>query len=427
MKGQGSAARAAAARAAAKVEAGVHLPQAVDQALRGSALDARDRGFCTEIAYGAERWRSLLDYSLRPHLRRPMKELDPLVRGILRQGAYQLLKLGLPAYAVVDSSTEAAADVGAGRARGLVNAVLRRVAEQGQPPLPDADLDALALRYAHPRWLVERWVERLGREGAEDLLRRNQEVPPLVLRVNRRRETPGVVAALCAEAGIRTQEVAGLPHALALQAGGDVRGLPGFAEGFWQVQDVGAQAVGEAIGAAEFFLESACGRGTKTLQQAERQAGRVEGVDLDAARIREAEEERRRLGLDARFSAHDALRLPPELTGADQVLLDAPCSTLGVLQRRPDVKWRREPKDLARRGALQTELLLAAGLACRPQGTVTYSVCSQEPEETLMPVRAMLERGGFRLVEEPPPCAEQRLDAGFLLPGMFMAQLRRLG
>jgi len=426
MKGQGSAARAAAARAAMKVEAGLHLPQAVDQALRQSDLDARDRGFCTEIAYGSERWRSLLDYSLAPHLRRPMKDLDPLVRAILRQGAYQVLKLGLPAYAVVDSSTQAAAEVGAGRARGLVNAVLRRVAEQGQPPLPDGELDALALRYAHPRWLVQRWVERLGWDAAEDLLRRNQEVPPLVLRINRRRQTADAVAAACAAAGIATAGVSGLPHALTVHAGGDVRSLPGFAEGYWQVQDIGAQAVGEAIGEAEFFLESACGRGTKTLQQAERQSRRVAGVDLDAARIREAEQERRRLGLDARFSAHDARSLPPELTGADQVLLDAPCSTLGVLQRRPDVKWRRRPQDFERRSHLQIELLLAAGLACRPQGTVTYSVCSQEPEETIVPVKALLERGGFALVEEPPPCAEKGLEAGFLLPGMFMAQLRRL-
>ena len=426
MKGKGGAARAVAARAGAKVEAGMHLPQALDQALRHSGLEPRDRGFATEITYGSERWRSLLDYSLRPHLRRPLKTLDPTVRSLLRQGTYQLLKLGLPAYAVVDSSTEAAALCGAGAARGLVNAVLRRVAEQGQPALPEHDGEALALRYAHPLWLVRRWVERLGREGAEALLRRNQEVPQLVLRVNRTRTTMAQSIATFAAAGIAVREVQDLPWAIALHAGGDVPALPGFGQGDWQVQDVGAQAVGEAVGQAEFFLESACGRGTKTLQQAERQPGRVAGVDVDADRLREAEIERRRLGLTAEFHASDARSLPDELTGADAVLLDAPCSTLGVVQRRPDVKWRRQPAEFARRTALQVELLRAAVAACRPGGVITYSVCSQEPEETTVPIEEMLQSGDLRLVEAPPPCAQAPLEVGFLLPGMFMAQLRRV-
>lgn len=425
MRGQGSAARASAARIGARVEAGMHLPQALDQTLRQSRLEPRDRGFATEIAYGSERWRSLLDYSLTPHLRRPLPALDALVRAILRQGAYQLLKLGLPAYAVVDASTEAAALVGAGPARGLVNAVLRRVAEQGQPPLPDDDLSALALRYAHPTWLVARWVEALGREGAEDRLRRNQEVPALTVRLNRRRTTAAEALAQFAAAGLGVREVPGLPYALSVHAGGDVRGLPGFAQGLWQVQDVGAQAVGEAIGGVDFFLESACGRGTKTLQQAERQSGRVLGVDLDPDRIRDAERERGRLGLDAQFLAADARRLPPEAQGADAVLLDAPCSTLGVLQRRPDVKWRRGPSEFARRRALQIELLLAAVEAARPGGTVTYSVCSQEPEETIEPVREVLARSGAEILTQPPPCAEATCAVGFQLPGMYLAQLRR--
>ncbi len=426
MSRQGSSARAAAARVAASVEAGQHLPQALDRALRRAGLDTRDRGFCTELAYGSERWRSLLDHSLKPHLRRPLGDLDPLVRAILRQGTYQLLKLGLPAYAVVDSSTDAAGEVGAGRARGFVNAVLRRVAERGLPDLPTDQVEALALQYAHPRWLVERWVGRLGRDGAEALLRRNQEVPRLVLRLNRRRTTLEASLSAFAATGVVAAEVPGLSYALALQAGGDVRSLPGYGEGHWQVQDVGAQAVGEAIGQAEFFLESACGRGTKTLQQAERQSGRVTGVDLDPDRIREAEQEQRRLGLLAEFLAADARSLPDNVSGADQVLLDAPCSTLGVLQRRPDVKWRRGPEEFSARGALQAELLRAACRACAPGGTVTYSVCSQEPEETIVPVKTILADGGFVLSETPPPCAETLTEAGFLLPGMFLAQLRRI-
>ncbi len=421
MSGSGAPARAAAARAGIKVEAGLHLPQAVDEALRQSGMPLRDRGLATEIAYGTERWRSYLDHAISPHLRRPIAALESPVRTLLRQGAYQLLRLSLPAYAVVDSETEAAQRIGAGRARGLVNAVLRRVAEHGAAPEPADPTLALALHYAHPAWLVRRWVQRLGMEGAEALLRENQETPPLVLRVNRRKATRQEVAARLGSA----IEVAGLEYAVQLRSAGDVQALDGWREGLFQVQDIGAQAVGEAIAPSGRFLEIACGRGTKTLQQAERQDGLVLGIDLDARRIAEAERERQRLQLDAHFAQGDARELPEDAKGQDDVLLDAPCSALGVLRRRPDVKWRRQEKDLQANGRLQAQLLRAALGACREGGVVTYSVCSQEPEETWAPVREVLAEGGASALSEPPPLVTGEAPVGFLLPGMYLAQLRR--
>ncbi|MDA8343989.1 MAG: hypothetical protein M0Z66_00755 [Thermaerobacter sp.] len=421
MSSAGVLARVAAARAGIQVEGGMHLPQAVDEALRKIALQPRDRGLATEIAYGTERWRSLLDFALSPHLRRPIATLEPAVRTLLRQGAYQLLRLSLPAYAVVNSATEASQSVGAGRARGLVNAVLRRVAEHGTPQLPSDPVVALAIRYAHPSWLVRRWVDRLGMEDAEALLTENQKTPPLVLRVNRRQTTRDEVLTQLASAAA----VPGLPYAVELRAAGDVRALPGWREGRFQVQDIGAQAVGEAIGPAEHFLELACGRGTKTLQQAERQDGEVLGVDLDGRRILEAEAERARLQLTARFMTGDAREAFAVMPAQDTVLLDAPCSALGVVQRRPDVKWRRRAADLLTSSKLQTDLLRAALGACRPGGVVTYAVCSQEPEETVVPVQAILAESLARLLEDPPPLAKAQISAGYLLPGMYLAQMQK--
>ena len=421
MSASGALARVAAARAGIQVEAGAHLPQAVDGALRSAELAPRDRGLATEIAYGTERWRSQLDYALEPHLRRPLSTLEPAVRTLLRQGTYQLLRLSLPAYAVVDSATEAAQGVGAGRARGLVNAVLRRVAERGLPDLPRDPVRALAVRYAHPEWLVRRWVEQLGFEAAQERLRENQETPPLVLRVNRRRAARDEMLQTLPSA----QPVEGLAYAIELRAAGDVRALAGYGEGRFQVQDIGAQAVGEAVGQAGRFAELACGRGTKTLQQAERQDGEVIGVDLDARRIREAEQERTRLGLDARFAQGDAREMAGVLPAQDEVLLDAPCSALGVVRRRPDAKWRRRAQDLQANGALQAELLRAALAVCRSGGVVTYAVCSQEPEETLVPVREVLQDSLATMIEEPPPLAQAKAALGYFLPGMYIAQLRR--
>lgn len=415
----GAPSRIAAARAGVLVETGMHLPQAVDAALRRTSLAPRDRGLATEIAYGSERWRLFLDHALAPHLKRPLSTLEPPVRTLLRQGAYQLLRLSLPAYAVVNSAADAASSVGAGRARGLVNAVLRRVAENGAPPLPEDPVEALSVRYAHPQWLVRRWLQRLGPERAEMLLAENQESPPLVLRVNRRQAE--IAQVLADVPGADT--VPGLPFGVTVRAAGDVRSLPGWKEGRFQVQDVGAQAVGEAVAKAERFLEIACGRGTKTLQQAERQDGDVLGVDLDARRLSEAEAERRRLRLAARFLQADART--PLGEKADAVLLDAPCSALGVVRRRPDAKWRRREADLAANGALQRDLLRAALEACVPGGIVTYSVCSQEPEETTAPVLEVVRASGATLLTDPPPLAQVQLEAGFLLPGMYLAQLRR--
>jgi 16S rRNA (cytosine967-C5)-methyltransferase len=417
----GAPARAGAARAGIAVETGTLLPQAIHAALSASNLSPRDRGLATEIAYGTERWRALLDYALRPHLRRPIHTLEPAVRTLLRQGAYQLLKLSLPSYAVVNSAAEATRSLGVERARGLVNAVLRRVSEQGVPAFPADPVQALSVRYAHPLWLVRRWVERLGFDAAETLLAENQETPPLILRVNRRRaELDAILAAMPA-----AEPVEGLPYALSLRAQGDVRALPGYDEGLFQVQDTGAQAVGEAIGPAERFLELACGRGTKTLQQAERQDGTVLGVDLDGRRIREAQAECGRLQLSARFLQGDARELPMAEYGQDAVLLDAPCSALGVVRRRPDAKWRRQERDLAANGKLQADLLRCALRAIRPGGVVTYSVCSLEPEETIGPVREVQRESGARVLTTPPPLARGEAEVGFFLPGMYVAQLCR--
>lgn len=422
----GESARAAAARIGALVEQGTHLPQAVEAVLSRSRLEGADRGFATELSYGGERWRLRLDHALRPWLKRPLQNLDPVVRALLRQGAYQLLLLELPGYAVVHAGVAAASECGAAAARGLVNAVLRRVAEAGEPPLPSDPVERLAVAYAHPRWLVQRWLDRLGEEGTVSVLQRNQEVPPIVLRANRRRVSGAQLRERLRDGDRDAGGVDGLPQAVLLRGAGDVRRLPGWEEGLFQVQDVGAQAVGESMPAGGDFLEVACGMGTKTLHQAERRAGRVLGIDLDERRIERARHEARRLGLPARFRAGDA-RHARELGGAaDEVLLDAPCSALAVVARRPDAKWRRRPEDLQRNGELQLELLRAAYAAVRAGGALTYSVCSLEPEETTEPVRRLLLETGARAEEDPPPLVEgDAAGPGFRLPGMYMARIRQ--
>lgn len=420
----GAAARATAARIGARVEQGAHLPQAVEAELGRSHLEGADRGFATELAYGAERWRLRLDHALRPWLRRPLQNLDPVVRALLRQGAYQLLRLEMPGYAVVHASVDAAAQCRAAAAGGLVNAVLRRIAESGEPPLPLDRVERLAVAYAHPRWLVRRWLDRLGEEETISVLTRNQEVPPIVLRANRLRISGSELCTRLRDGDREAGQVEGLPQAVWLRGAGDVRRLPGWEEGLFQVQDVGAQAVGESIPTGGDFLEAACGLGTKTLHQAERRTGRALGIDLDERRIALAKREGQRLGLPAQFAAGDARRARELAGAADEVLLDAPCSALAVVARRPDAKWRRQPEDLRRNGELQLELLRAAYAAVRPGGALTYSVCSLEPEETTEPVGRLLLETGARVDECPVPFAEGEAPGpGYRLPGMYMVRI----
>lgn len=422
----GEASRAAAVRIGVLVEQGMHLPQAIERVLGRSRLEGSDRGFATELAYGAERWRLRLDRAIAPWLKRPIPQLDPAPRALLRQGAYQLTRLGLPGYAVVHASVEAAASCGAGAAKGLVNAVLRRVAEQGEPELPHGTVERLAVEYAHPEWLVRRWVAAWGEDEARRMLEDNQDVPPIVLRANARRTTGAGLRARLGEAGIETAEVAGLPEAAVIRGMGDVRRLPGWSEGLFQVQDVSAQAVGTSIDPEGAFIEAACGMGTKTLHQAERRPAAVLGVDLEERKVEAARREAVRLGLSARFLAGDARRLREIAGEAPQVLLDAPCSALAVVGRRPDAKWRRAPEDLRRNGQLQLALLRAAYAAVRPGGVLTYSVCSLEPEETTEPVVQFLEESGARAVTEAPALAIRAMGPGFRLPQMFIARIRRV-
>ena len=358
--GSGSPARRVAHRVLVRVfDEGAYA----DRAFAGEAadLDVRDRGFAQRISYGAIQRVRTLDHAVEAIGGRAVAALDVPVRAALRLGAYELAYLdGVPARASVNEAVELVRVAGAGRATGLVNAVLRRVAEQIRPlldGLPEDTPKHAALKHSYPDWIAETWWREWGGDEALELMRAQNEP---------------------AETAVR---VVGTGEARVVD-----RIKPEWLEqGLVWPQSRGSQLAGLAVGAqaGERVLDLCAAPGGKATQLAER-AAEVVAVELHPGRARELEKNARRLGAQnvTVFNA-DARELPAELAGFDRVLVDAPCSGLGVLASRPDLRWRAQALP-----ELQLELLRVAADRVRAGGTVTYSVCTIAAAENEQVVEA---------------------------------------
>lgn len=356
-----SAARAAAYAVLVRVfEEGAYA----DRALRTAVvrLDERDRQLARRLVFGTVQHARTLDHAIETFGRRPVAKLDLPVRAALRLGAYQLGFLdGVPRYAAVNESVELVRRARLERAVPFANAVLRRLAEGLRPlldALPEGTPPEAALKHSYPDWVAEVWWRDLGADGARALMRAQNEPAEIVVRLVR-------------------GEIEGLPDP-------DVPGAwrverldeQAFAEGRLWPQSRGSQLAGLAVGSreGERTLDVCAAPGGKATQL----RGEVVAVDANEARARELEENCRRLGAaNVTVVCADGRALPPELTGFDRALVDAPCSGLGVLAARPDLRWRSEP--LPR---LQLELLRAAAARVRPGGTLVYSVCTINADES---------------------------------------------
>lgn len=384
----GTVARALAVEALIRVEAGAYSNLVLPGLLRSSGLDPRDRALVTDLVYGALRQQGRTDYLVSLVSDRPLPALDPPVRAALRLGAYQLLA-GIPAHAAVGATVGALSGRPA-RAGGFVNAVLRRVAELGPPwPWPAGeDPAALAVRTSHPTWIVELLWRDLGPDGALATLEAANLPPPVTLRPNLLRTSTEELAAELSAAGAKVEPGVLVPGALLVRGIGDPAALPAVAEGRASPQDQASQLVAAAIDPqpGHDVLDVAAAPGGKSTAMAELMgdAGRVLASDLRPGRAARVVAAARRLGLRSVHTVvADGRRPPVRPASFDRVLLDAPCSGLGVLRRRPEARWRLDPTDVVRLAHLQRELLAAAALAARPGGLLAYCVCTLSREETL--------------------------------------------
>jgi 16S rRNA (cytosine967-C5)-methyltransferase len=334
-----------------------------DRALRTASerLDERDRALARQLAFGTVQRARTLDYAIETIGRRPVGRLDPPVRAALRLGTYQLAFLdGVPRYAAVNESVELVRRVGLERAVGFTNAVLRRLADDGRPfveALPESTWQEAALAHSYPEWIAETWWRDLGPAGARALMRAQNEAPQTVVRC-----VHGEIE------GTPDLDVPGAWHVAHVD--GDA-----LAAGRVWPQSVGSQLAGICVGAepGERVLDLCAAPGGKATML----AGDVVAVEANEARARELEENVKRLGAtNVRVVCADGRSLPADLSGFDRALVDAPCSGLGVLAARPDLRWRSQPLP-----ELQLELLNAAAARVRSGGTVLYSVCTVNRDE----------------------------------------------
>ena len=366
-----SAGRRAAARALLAVEEGAHLEDALDEVAPPPGPD-RDQAWF--LAYGVLRRRGHVDAALRVPLQRPIADLEPAVRTALRLGAFERLYARSPVHAVVNEAVELVKALGVGRAHGMVNAVVRRVAPAERLGRADA-LD-------HPAWIVQRWTGRYGPEATARWCEANAEPPPLF--VVRRDGAPGPEGS--------PVEVRGraLPGVLRVDVAAPVPSLPGWAEGGFWVQDAASVAVADLVPVTPGvrILDACAAPGGKSFRLASRGAD-VLAVDRSIPRLALVREGAERLHLPIATRVHDWLTGPLGET-FDAVLVDAPCTGLGTLRRHPEIRWRRQEPDLVRASVEQERILANAAGSVAPGGSLVYTVCSPEPEEGRIDIQKSL-------------------------------------
>lgn len=420
--------------------------------LARSSLSDADRALTTTVVLGVLRHRGRLDHTLGGLLARPLDTLPPAIRTVLRMGAFEILELDrVPAPAAVSEAVALARRHGHAGTAGLVNAVLRRLAAEGPAPLPEAGSDPighLCVAHSHPRWLVTRWVDRWGVEEAGALLAANAHAAPSILRVNTLRTTRDDLMELLSARGLGVDPGI-VPESVRVR-GSLIGRLPLYEQGLCAPQDEGAMLVVHALAdvavPGSTVIDACAAPGGKSLHLAAMMAngGRVLAVDIHPGKV---------LALARRAAAFgatcveaydlDAQEIGRRWPGAaDAVLVDAPCSGLGTIRRRPEIKWRVDEASLARGAQKQQAILRGASGAVRPGGTLVYSVCSNEPEEGPEVVGGFLSAhpsftfapfaGSFPRVVGGHPVDGMEAGEAHLLPhrhgtdGFYIARLRRV-
>ena len=379
----GSGVRALAARVNARVVAGRSSLEAALAAVSPPA--SRDVALLRELSFGSLRWHHRLLHQANRLLTRPLKPRDSQLASLLRVGLYQLQWLRIPDHAAVAATVGAAKSLGRHNAKGLVNAVLRRFLREREV-LADrlGKVDEAAT--SHPDWIIER-LKADWPDAWRHMVEANNCQPPMWLRINARRTSRAAYLELLGAAGIAARAAEELSSAILLAEPRPKHTLPGYDDGLVSVQDGGAQLAAGLLRLrrGQRVLDACAAPGGKCAHMLERYAGleKVVAVDRDPDRLAVARAELARLGLEATLIHGDATSPGTWWDGRpfDRILLDAPCSALGVIRRNPDIKVLRRPGDIARAAAAQRALLQALWPLLAPGGRLLYATCTTLREE----------------------------------------------
>lgn len=409
----------------------------LNQTLQRYKLDKPDAGLATEIVYGTVQRLNTIDYFLTPFVAKGLAKLEPWVRSLLRLSFYQLYYLDrIPEHAIVNEAVNLAKRRGHSGISGMVNGVLRNVLRRkGELALP-ADLSPaarIALEESHPEWMVRRWMAQYGEAVTRDLCRANNEPPRVSLRVNRLRMEPQALIERLKKQGLDAQASALAPSGVVVRGGGNMALTPEFASGLFSVQDESSMLVAEWVDPqpGERVLDCCAAPGGKTTHLAEKMGDRGEIVacDVHEHKAQLIAEQAARLDLKSiRSQTADARELgryyPPE--SFDRILLDAPCSGLGVIRRKPDLKWTKTEAEIASVCAVQRELLSSVAPLLKPGGVLVYSTCTVEKAENEEMVQCFLREHPEFSADAPPggqAAMRQLMPYEYGSDGFFIARL----
>ncbi|HHP51544.1 MAG TPA: 16S rRNA (cytosine(967)-C(5))-methyltransferase RsmB [Moorella mulderi] len=374
------------------MEEGAYANIALDEVLARHTLNKEDRALATELAYTTIKAWGTLDWALELYSRYPLKNLPPRIRCILRLGAAQLMLIPrIPPWAAIYESVELAKKYGHRGTASLVNAVLRKLdRDKGRLLYPDPQEDPagyLALKYFHPRWLVEKWLSLFGFQETEALCQANNQPAPMVIRVNILKTSVSQLIALLEKEGARAEPARYAPEGLVVEGLGPLQDSPSFQQGLFYVQDEGSQLVAHALKPrpGSVVIDACAAPGGKSTHMAQLMGdeGTILACDIHFHRLELIRENCIRLGVNSvqplLMDARELGKHYPEK--ADYLLVDAPCSGQGILRRRPDVRWRKELATTQELAELQFSILMGAKGALKKGGFMVYSTCSLAPEE----------------------------------------------
>lgn len=355
-----------------------------------AGLDSRDAALCTHLTYGVVQNRTLLDYYIDHWCSQRTARLEPAVAAVLRLGFYQILFMDkVPDRAAVHETVELIKRCGKARAAGMVNAVLRKCAASKNtlPPLPKKDAATrMAVQYSHPKWLVERLTALVGEREAEAFLRMDNEPVPTVIQTNTLKTTPDALAAELQVSGVEMVAHPWLEGCFEVTGTGDLEKLPAFSEGRCTVQDAAARLAAVAAGPqpGDRVLDVCAAPGGKSFAMAMlmENRGDILSCDIHPHKLKLIESGVARLGITCvRTALADGReRHAAWVEQADVVLADVPCSGLGIIRKKPDIRWK-EPALLAQLPPIQRAILDNAAGYVRPGGVLVYSTCTVLPEE----------------------------------------------
>ena len=415
-------------------------------------LSRRDRALFNALIYGVLRWRGRLDYILSHFSDRSLKQIEPGVLNILRLGLFQILYLDrIPDSATVNTAVELTRRVGVSRAAGFVNALLRNAAANHMsvvfPALKSDPVVFFAVVHSLPAWLARRWLQRYKPDTLLTLCDTINAIPPITIRANTLKTTRQQLLLSLANDVEHVAATPDTPDGITLnKLKRAIPDLPAFKAGWFQVQDAAAQLVSLLLDPqpGESVLDACAGLGGKTahLAQLMQNNGRIVAIDRDQMKLQQLGMEMQRLGISIvhayRYNLASPLK-PDQQKPFDRILLDAPCSGLGVLRRNPDIKWNSTEKSLERHANIQKRFLEIMAPVVKPNGVLVYSVCSIEPEENEAVIGAFLKNHSEFVIDKGPGKIPETIrsliesNTGFKtlpilndLDGFFLARLRRI-